>query len=185
MKYNTIFLFLLFLLASCGKNYNESDAIVYNSVKTQYEKTKENKTDEAILNINKILSEKEANQIKGYIERRGWKMKIEHGVFIERLKSSTSKITINDSSVVKLEYTLSLINGKNIYSSKKNGIKKIIFGISDKEPVGLLYILKTMKNGDEANIIIPSYLAYGLYGDGKNIPRHATLVYWIKIIDVK
>ncbi|MDR0790424.1 MAG: FKBP-type peptidyl-prolyl cis-trans isomerase [Bacteroidales bacterium] len=183
MKRLIVYILLVSAFVSCGKGYNESET---DNIKPKQDnsKSKKEKNDKALLNINKVLAEKEATQIKGYIERRKWKMKVVEGVFIEKTRQGEGR-AITDSSIVKLEYTLDLITGEKLYSSSKDGVKTIRFGVSGTEPVGLLHILCTMKMGDEANLIIPSYLGYGLYGDGKKVPAHATLVYSIKIVDVK
>ena len=49
-------------------------------------------------------------------------------------------------------------------------------------PVHFSSKLKMLK-GDEAEIVIPSRLAYGLTGDGDKIPCMATLVYKLKVIE--
>ena len=41
-----------------------------------------------------------------------------------------------------------------------------------------------MKVGDKAKFIIPSHLAFGLLGDENKIPKRATLVYDVELIDV-
>ena len=37
--------------------------------------------------------------------------------------------------------------------------------------------------GDEAEIVIPSHLAYGLTGDGNKIPINSTIVYKVKVVE--
>jgi FKBP-type peptidyl-prolyl cis-trans isomerase len=170
-------------MMSCGKSYTESDSENLKPKQADPQTIKK-QNDEAIVNINKVLSEKESKQIRNYIERRQWQMKVSDGVFIQKTLSTQGK-PITDKSLVVLEYTLSLIDGTIVYSSAKDGVKKIRFGSSDDEPVGLLYALRTMRMGDEANVIVPSYLGYGLYGDRKKIKPHQTLIYTIKIKDVK
>jgi FKBP-type peptidyl-prolyl cis-trans isomerase len=183
MKRLIVLTFLVTALIACGKGYNEAES---ENIKPQQtnKKSKQEQADEALLNINKVLAEKEAQQIKSYIERRKWKMSVMEGVFVCKTKQGEGR-AIGDSSVVKLEYTLDLITGEKLYSSATDGIKTIRFGVSDTEPAGLLHTLRKMKMGDEAKIIIPSYLGYGLYGDGKKISTHATLVYDVRIVDVK
>jgi len=38
--------------------------------------------------------------------------------------------------------------------------------------------------GDEAIIIIPSHLGYGLLGDNKKIPQRSTIIYEIEITNI-
>jgi len=42
-----------------------------------------------------------------------------------------------------------------------------------------------MNEGSKAIIIVPSYLAYGLTGDGEKIGGRETLVYQIEILKVR
>ena len=41
-----------------------------------------------------------------------------------------------------------------------------------------------MREGDKAKAIIPSHLAYGFIGDEKQIPKRATLIYDIEVLNV-
>jgi FKBP-type peptidyl-prolyl cis-trans isomerase len=41
-----------------------------------------------------------------------------------------------------------------------------------------------MKEGEKAIFIIPSHLAFGLLGDENKIPKRATLVYDVELVQV-
>jgi len=41
--------------------------------------------------------------------------------------------------------------------------------------------LLLLRQGDKAKVIVPSYRAYGIAGDGNKIPSAATLIYDIYI----
>ena len=183
MQWRFSYIFLMLAFVGCGKGYNESE-VESISVQQANFQSKQERADKAILDVNKVLSEKETQQIKKYIERRKWQMKVVGGVFVEMTKQGEGK-AITKESIVELEYTLGLITGENFYNSSRDGIKTVRFGVNDTEPAGLLYALLTMRMGDEANLIVPSYLGYGLYGDGNKISTHATLVYSIKIVNIK
>lgn len=86
-------------------------------------------------------------------------------------------------SRVSLAYQVNLLDGTYCYSSDSSGVLDIIIGQSD-EPSGLQEGLLQLHNGSEAMMIIPSYLAYGLTGDGDRIPGRESLVYEVKVLSV-
>lgn len=176
---------LPFILSGCGKSYNNHYANVLREQRERpIEKSKEDKVDDALLKTNQIINEKELQQIKGYVERRKWDMKIlKNGVLIQEMIKGKGE-NINDSSIVTLNYSIELLNGQKVFSSDIDGKKT--FKVSDiKDVVGLVYVLKDLKKGSKARAIIPSFLAYGLKGDGDRIPKRASLVYNIEVKEIK
>ena len=81
-----------------------------------------------------------------------------------------------------LKYKIELLDGTYCYSSDSSGVLQIKIGQSD-EPTGLQEVLQLIPRGSIAKVIIPSYLAYGLSGDGNKIGSGASLVYDIAIIN--
>lgn len=86
-------------------------------------------------------------------------------------------------SRVELNYELSLLDGTTCYSSDSSGKLDFILGQSP-EPSGLQEVLLKLKEGSTAQIVVPSYLAYGLTGDGDCIGSDESLVYRIKLLRV-
>ena len=82
-----------------------------------------------------------------------------------------------------MRFVLSLLNSQKIYSSDSSGLK-IIFPGTSKGETGLQEALQLMHEGDNARLIVPYHLAYGLLGDLKRIPASATLVYDVEIVSV-
>lgn len=85
---------------------------------------------------------------------------------------------------VSLEYEVRFLNGKLVYSSDKDGIKTFVVGRGGVES-GLEEAILFLRKNSVATIIIPSYLAHGMVGDGNRITQRATLVYKLKVIDIK
>lgn len=77
-----------------------------------------------------------------------------------------------------------MLNGDYCYSSDSSGVMQIKIGQSN-EPTGLQEALQLIPCGSKATIIIPSYLAYGISGDGNKIRSQASLVYNIELLKVK
>ena len=86
-------------------------------------------------------------------------------------------------SAVSVDYSLSLLDGTFCYSSDSTGTMNFILGQSD-EPSGLQEVLLKIPEGSKAQVIIPSYMAYGLTGDGDCISSDQSLVYDIKLLKV-
>ena len=89
---------------------------------------------------------------------------------------------IKHGDIVTMEYVSCLLNGDTLYSSKEDGLKVFMVGRGGVES-GLEEAVLNLRKGNEAEIVIPSYLAHGLIGDGNRIPPKSTIVYKVKIID--
>lgn len=164
------FLLVLLLLAGCGSAQEEPGG-------------SERISPEQLTEINRQLQIKDRERIIRYIERKGLDMKeTTTGLWVSATASDSG--SISDGSHVRLEYTCSLLDGTLLYSSEKDGILGFEIGRSDV-PSGLTEGVKMLDEGSEATLIIPSYLGYGLMGDGKKVPSRAVLVYTIRVVDVK
>lgn len=132
------------------------------------------------LNRHLVSMEKEA--INEYILNSGADfLKTGTGLCYRIINKGDSEL-IKRGHVVVMDYELRLLNGDLIYSSEENGKKMFVVGYGGVES-GLEEAVLYLHKGDEAEIIIPSHLAYGLTGDGNGIPIRATLVYKVKIIE--
>lgn len=138
--------------------------------------------DEKILDANKLIVRDEAKDIELLIRRYGWKMKSTGTGLYYDILSQKEGTLLQKADEVDIKYSISLINGKEVYNSKRDGIKTVKIEESD-EPVGLHELLKMMRVGEKAKAIIPSHLAYGILGDNDKIPPYATLIYKIEIIN--
>lgn len=138
--------------------------------------------DEKILNANKLIVKDEAKDIELLLKRYGWEMQSSgSGLYYEITDKKEGNKLLQKGDKVEINYSISLINGKEVYNSKKDGIKTIVIEQSD-EPAGLHELLKLMRIGEKAKAIMPSHLAYGILGDNDKIPPYATLIYRIEII---
>lgn len=85
-----------------------------------------------------------------------------------------------DTSMVKVEYTGSYINGTVFEKSKE----PVTFPINNVIP-GWTEVLKIMKPGATYQVTIPPQLAYGEHGVDKAIGPNQTLLFTIHLIEVK
>ncbi len=88
---------------------------------------------------------------------------------------STDQVTVN--------YKGTLIDGTEFDSSYKRG-EPATFGV-DQVIKGWTEALPLMKTGAKWQLFIPSELAYGERGAGRNIPPHSALVFEVELLGVK
>lgn len=139
---------------------------------------------ESLEKVNRYLVNDEEEDIRNYMTRHQLDMiSTGTGLRYQVLKAGEGD-SIRPGQLVSLEYVLKNIMGDVIYSSDNDGIKSFVVGHGDVES-GLDEAVRLFKKGTVAQLIIPSHLGYGLLGDQKDIPERATLIYTIKIIDVK
>ncbi len=171
----TIYIILIIFVCFFSCNNSEKD--------NQIKKKINSGEDQKLINANVHLMHTEEEMIANYIERYKWEMiKTNSGLRYFIYKKGKGK-SVAKNSKVKINYKTNLINGKQIYSSDIDGQKQINIGKGEIEK-GLEEGILLLKVGDKAKFIIPSHLAFGLLGDGKNIPSKATLIYDVELIEV-
>jgi FKBP-type peptidyl-prolyl cis-trans isomerase len=130
---------------------------------------------------NRYLLNEEEEDIANYIKRHELEMtSTGTGLRYQILKQGSEK-RIEKGEKVTLEYELGSIAGDLFYSSEKDGVKSFVVGEGGVE-TGLDEAMTYLHWGDQAKLIIPFHLAYGLHGDDNRIPEYATLVYTIKVL---
>lgn len=91
--------------------------------------------------------------------------------------------SVQDGAIIKINYTVSLLDGTECYSSKTAGPKEFKVGMDNLED-GLHKAVLYLKDQDKALIMIPSHLAHGLLGDSRKIPPQVPILYDIEILSV-
>lgn len=180
VKYNffwvsffVLFLTVVFFLSSCQDQ------------KSAYEKNAaSNYSQESLIKANKMAVKTEEQQINDFIERVKWKM-LDTGTGLKYNiyeKGGGEPAVIG--KIAELEYSVTLITGDVVYSSKDFGNKVFTIGKGGVES-GLEEGILFLHEGDRAKFIIPSHLAFGLMGDQNKIPPKTTLIYDVKLIKIK
>lgn len=139
---------------------------------------------EPLMKANKNLLSTEDQRIEDFIKRYHWKMKTTDSGLRYFIYEHGTGVQAKEGETAFLQYSLTLLNNDTLYTSRKDGVKKFVIGKGEVIP-GLQEAILLLKKGDRAKFIIPSHLAYGLVGDGSKIPAKATLVYDIKLIELK
>lgn len=96
---------------------------------------------------------------------------------------TTDGRSVLDGNIVKIQYSISLTNGKRVIKSQAQYFKiGEGYYINERNTIAGLEIgIKKMKQGEKASIIIPSELANGELGT-ELIPQYSTLIYQIELL---
>jgi FKBP-type peptidyl-prolyl cis-trans isomerase len=92
---------------------------------------------------------------------------------------------VRPGDVVSVLYAGRLLNG-NIFDQNADRAHPFSFRVGrDLVIAGWDQIMQQMKKGEKRLVIIPAELAYGTRGSPPRIPRDATLVFLIELLDIK
>lgn len=139
---------------------------------------------EKITEKNKENVSVEDSHISDYLRRRNWDFKkTKTGIRYKTIDEGYG-LTPKKGDIVILSYSVESLRGEEFYNSKADGKMNFVVDKSD-EITGLHQAVKLMKTGDRTKFIIPSYLAFGVTGDDKKIPRNTTLVYELKLEQIR
>jgi FKBP-type peptidyl-prolyl cis-trans isomerase len=99
------------------------------------------------------------------------------------LKPGTSGDTPQPGDMVTVLYIGRLLNGK-VFSEALDPKQPFRMRVGRDQLIAAWEeVLKQMKRGEKRLIIVPYELAYGTRGDPPRIPRRATLVFEIELLD--
>jgi FKBP-type peptidyl-prolyl cis-trans isomerase len=130
------------------------------------------------------ILELENQEIDSYTSRHGYSMnKTGTGLRYQILEKGSGIDSIMTGDQVKMNYTVSLLDGTLLYSSDSSGVLEFRVDKSDMAS-GIHEGVKFMKPGDEAVFIMPSHLAYGLTGDGGKVTNYKVLVVNVELLTV-
>jgi FKBP-type peptidyl-prolyl cis-trans isomerase len=128
---------------------------------------------------------REEAQIKKYVEDNKIITKPNSlGLYIIETQPG-SGVKIDTGSQVKMNYRVSLLDGKELFSSFERP-EPIKFEYGKRiDTQGFESAVSTLKKGSKAKFIIPSTLAFGRRGSGTAVAPYQSLVYDVEILDVK
>lgn len=165
----------LVTLYSCKEPEKQETPPVYNHTKVKQQFIKANQ--QVVVKENDEMDYYQKSHHLAFTKTTG-------GIRYYVYKPSAKGDSIKDGSLIKINYTLSLLDGTVCYSSEKDGAREFKVGMDDLED-GLHKAVLYLKNGDKALIMIPSHLAHGLLGDSKKIPPQSPILYDIEVLSVK
>lgn len=103
------------------------------------------------------------------------------GLYIEVLNPGNGEL-YKENDPVTLEYRTFLLSGEMIYCSDSLGKKHFV--VNRSEEIDALHeAVQLLRPGAKARLVIPSYLAYGVAGDGDRINGLQPIMMEIKILE--
>jgi len=153
----------------------------YRATLTAFQKEMMEKQAEAA----KALAEKNKKEGEMFLAENGKKegvVTLPSGLQYKVMKSGTGK-TPKSGDTVETHYRGTLVDGTEFDSSYKRG-QTATFPVSGVIP-GWTEALQKMKEGDKWQLFVPSSLAYGERGAGRDIGPNATLIFEVELIAVK
>lgn len=140
------------------------DQKVTGNVVSSSQEEKEDK-DAPYVEGNKNIMRRENEEMQLFIQRYGWQMqRTPTGLYVEILEPGNGPLFVEGDQVA-LRYRTFLLSGEQIYSSDSAGVKR--FTVDHSEEIGALHeVAKMLRPGAKARLVIPSYLGYGVAGDG-------------------
>lgn len=96
--------------------------------------------------------------------------------FWYKVDQITQAKSIKDKDTCRFAYKLMLLDGKVVEKAEKQiviGQKQIVVGLEEA--------IKLLHKGENATVIIPWYLAFGMNGNDKLVPPYTSIIYQIQL----
>jgi FKBP-type peptidyl-prolyl cis-trans isomerase len=180
MKHHKLLLPILFFLLAISACQNKDKTAINKSVEIHSPQD----LDDALINNHKLRIKEEQELIQAYIAKHNYTAQSTATGVHYLIENTGSGEKVKLMADVQVKYQLNFIDDSYVYSSDSSGFLNMVIGQST-EPSGLQEALLLMNEGTKAVVIVPSYLAYGLTGDGEKIGGRETLVYQIEILKVR
>lgn len=151
------------------------------SVVSSSEAPKEDK-DAPYVEGNKNIMRRENDEMQMFIRRYGWNMqRTPTGLYVQVLESGSGE-PFKEGDHVAMEYRTFLLSGEQVYSSDSSGVK--VFVVNRSEEIDALHeVSQMLRPGAKARLVIPSYLGYGVAGDGDRIQGLQPFMMEIRVLD--
>ena len=172
--------FALLTLFSCAlfscHRQNATGSVIVSADETKMEKS------DPYVEGNKNIMRRENEEIQMFVKRYGWDMqRTPTGLYIEIMEPGDGKL-YKENDPVTVEYRTFLLSGEMVYCSDSLGEKHFV--VNRSEEIDALHeAVQLLRPGAKARLVIPSYLAYGVAGDGDRIRGLQPIVMEIKIIE--
>ena len=184
MNKSLVFILLAFLFVFCGCQEKKNSGSTDEKYAEFESKSHQKKGEEAAMDWNSVNAAREDEDIDFFLQRYGWKAERRgNGLRVEVLEEGSGPF-VKSEDIVTLEYTTCLLTGDTVYTSKVRGSKEFKVDKSD-EVMGLNEAVKSLRKGGKAHVVIPSFLGYGLAGDGERIRGKVSLAMTIEVVDIQ
>lgn len=155
-------------LSSCNNQEDKKEEIKWNTEKST--------------NMNRQFSAEEEIEINIFLARKQeWQTTKTGSGLRYFIKETTEGLKPEPEDYVDIEYSITLLDGTEIYRTKSDEVEEIKVDRAQVES-GIQEGIKLMPEGSKAILIIPSHLAHGIVGDMSKIPPLSTLIVDIHLI---
>lgn len=128
-------------------------------------------------------ADRQQDEIDQYIAHHKWNMKqTESGVYYMTMKAGAGD-SARTGQTAMVVYDIYLLDGTKCYSS--DGTPKAVVIGEDYIESGLHEGILHMHVGEQMRFILPSHLAHGLTGDQDKIPPRSSVVYEVKLLELR
>ena len=161
---------------SACRDQQATGSVVSSSETVQEEK------DSPYMEGNKNIMRRENEEMQMFIKRYGWEMeRTPTGLYIQILDPGKGDL-FRENDRVAMEYRTFLLSGEQVYSSDSTGLK--VFLVNRSEEIDALHqAAQMLRPGARARLVIPSYLGYGVAGDGDRIQGLQPFMMEVRILD--
>lgn len=130
------------------------------------------------------LMKKELEDIEKYVKSKNITVSPEPSgmYYIETVAGTGPKA--DTGKVVKAHFTVSLLDGKQLFSTTERGEPREFECGMSNDTQGFEEGISKMSKGAKATFIVPSRLAFGEGGRGTLVPPYATIVYEVELVDL-
>lgn len=159
------------IIASCAKQNSNQHSGEQHMSESEMEVSK---------NRTKDLNTLERTQIQDWIKSQDVKyypMGMNYWVDVEGLEQLPRK---NNGDRVSYKYDIYDFDRTKLYDSSIQN-ENVVFG-HFVEMDAVADVIRYLKKGEEAEILVPSVLAYGTYGDNKKITNDMPLIIKVKVL---
>lgn len=165
------FVFLIIVLVSCAKNTQVHPPVggILSEKDLQVSK-----------NRAKNLNLMERNQIQDWINQQDEKFfatGLNYWINIDNLEQRDKK---KDGDWVSYQYDLYDFNQEKLYNEPVKIIDAQLGKFNELKAID--DAVRSLKQGEEATLLVPSVLAFGTYGDDEKIPNDMPLIIKLKIL---
>lgn len=169
MKYFALFLFLIACTACVRKSAQIPANKPTNAVSTE----------QSLMAYNKACLAAEKEEITAFLDSNHTYIECEEGWWIQVVEKGKGP-TIKNQQTVTINYSVERLDGTVCYSSATEGSKTLVVG-KRQWLQGIDLVLPTLTIGTEANILLPSRMAYGQRGKDQCIGSYCPLLCRIQI----
>jgi FKBP-type peptidyl-prolyl cis-trans isomerase FkpA len=170
-----LFFFLSALFAACDAEPKKQTAVNRRQKDLQYETSE----------MHKQWIQEDFEAIEKFVSRRKWTMtETGTGTLYYVYQTNPDGQQGQTDLIATVGYEVLLLDGQVIYSSDQDGPAVVKIEKDDVES-GLHEVLKLMRVGEKAAVILHPHRAHGLLGDTDKIGPQSVVVYNLHLIQLK